>query len=700
MINPATKGPVQTDTENQLLTHALRYAELGYPVFPCLPNGKIPLTKHGLNDATTDAEQIEKWWKENPSANIGLVTQGLFVVDIDGSDNYWPHDANKELELSVGITSTTPRGGRHHIFRQPAGVNWRNTASKIAPNVDTRANGGYIVVAPSVIGGKPYCWDEGSELCERSQLIEPPAWIVNSLNDSITRGNLTPTIIQESNPIPDGQRNDTLARYAGLMRRGDMSSLEINAALQEINKGRCNPPLPPSEVEKIAVSIGRYPPDQITVATIENHWGQDAANIEPDETAAKDPGPLPIKLLRVPGFVSQVMDCCLESAPYPNQVLAFCGALALQSFLAGRKVRDSGDCRTNIYLLGLAHSAAGKDQPRKVNTKVLQEIGQLCCLANEFASGEGLQDALYMNPAMLFQTDEIDGMLQSINRSKDARHEAKLGTMLTVYSSANNIFPMRRRAGQESADSINQPCLTIFGTAIPAHYYDALSPRLLTNGFFSRTMIFEGGERSEGQEPKIIEVPDSVLETAKWWANFRPGTGNLEEWSPVPLVVPHSDAAKKGLIEMRKEADNEYKQCESKNDVVGTTVWGRVTENACKLALIYAASENHKKPEISSKAVKWSKKITFHQARRMLFMAQSHVSESPFDDDCNKVMRSIQRAPGQKLSKSKLLREFRKSEKSLAEVTNTLVMSGRIVHSEEGEGRRKTKYYSIPLANR
>jgi hypothetical protein len=88
-----------------------------------------------------------------------------------------------------------------------------------------------------------------------------------------------------------------------------------------------------------------------------------------------DPGPLPAELLRVPGFVSEVMDYCLETAPYPNQALAFCGALALQAFLAGRKVRDQADNRTNIYLLGLAFSAVGKDQPRKINAKVAHHVG-------------------------------------------------------------------------------------------------------------------------------------------------------------------------------------------------------------------------------------------------------------------------------------------------------------------------------------
>ncbi|MCH8923039.1 MAG: hypothetical protein IIA67_07820, partial [Planctomycetes bacterium] len=66
------------------------------------------------------------------------------------------------------------------------------------------------------------------------------------------------------------------------------------------------------------------------------------------DTNPLDPGPLPQTLLRIPGFVGELMNFCLETAPYPNPVMAFGGALALQAFLAGRKVRDPGDNRTNI----------------------------------------------------------------------------------------------------------------------------------------------------------------------------------------------------------------------------------------------------------------------------------------------------------------------------------------------------------------
>ena len=177
--------------------------------------------------------------------------------------------------------------------------------------------------------------------------------------------------------IIEGARNSTFARLAGAMRRVGMSRDEIFAALERVNRDRCQPPLPGREVEKLTASICRYEPDQVAVAVVEDHYGQD---MEPSTVEAapamEDPGPLPDELLRVPGFVSEVMDYCLATAPYPNVVMAFCGALALQSVLAGRKVRDPGDNRTNLYLLGLAHSSAGKDRPRKRSEE--RRVGKEC----------------------------------------------------------------------------------------------------------------------------------------------------------------------------------------------------------------------------------------------------------------------------------------------------------------------------------
>lgn len=674
---------------------ALAYARLGYEVFPCRPGTKVPMTEHGFLDATTDGSQIEAWWARSRDANVAIRTDGLVVVDVDGEENGWPGDPEREASLSEAPMSRTPRRGSHRVFRQPRDRPCSSTVKRLAPNIDTRANGGYILVPPSVVEGSSYVWVEGRGLnFTPEELSEVPEWILEGLEATEPQGKAredSPPIA--GNAIPKGQRNNTLARLAGSMRRNGMTQSEISSALLVINEERCRPPLASREVERVAKSIVRYDPDQITVAAVENHWAQDRAEcVDPGPV---DPGPIPVELLRVPGFVSEVMDFTMDMAPYPNQVLAFGGALALQAVLAGRKVRDPGDNRTNLYLLGLAHSSGGKDFPRKVNARILHEVGLSGCLGERFASGEGIQDALFQTPSMLFQTDEIDGLLLAINQTKDARHEGIVGTLLTMYSSANTVVPMRRKAGQETPGVIDQPCLVLFGSAIPNHLYSSLSERLLTNGFVARMIILESWRRGKGQEPKVRPIPLRIVESARWWAEGCPRAGNLESVFPAPLEVPYTDEGRRILVEAREVSETEYALSEERNDPVGTTVWGRVNEHARKLALLYAASESRDDPKISAAAARWAVDFVEHHTRRMLFMAENHLAESPFQVDCLKVLRKLREAPGQTLAHSVLLKRMKMDAQSFRKLISTLSQRGEVLVDEARTAGRKGTAYRL-----
>ncbi|MBX3399528.1 MAG: bifunctional DNA primase/polymerase [Gemmataceae bacterium] len=633
-----------------LLTAALRYAELGCRVFPCIPGTKHPITQHGFRDASGEAAQIEEWWAKHPTANIGVAAEGLLVVDIDGANNPWPGDPDRAADLAgAGAVALTPRGGRHHLFRRPEGVNWKCSTGKIANGVDIRTDGGYIVVAPSEIKEGPYRWADTLELTEPpSQLPEPPAWLVAELdrlaNGSPTVATGTPTVAHvatnvatvatDANPIPAGQRNATLARLAGSMRRVGMGQTEITAALRETNRGRCFPPLGEGEVDRIAASVARYPPDGVAVAAAENHFDQMYAAADAaadDEPELPDPGPIPDELLRVPGFIDEVMHYTLDTAPYPEPVLAFAGALTLQALLAGRKVRDAMDNRTNLYVLSLANSGVGKDHARKVNARILYEAGLADCLGTGFASGEGIEDRLFVQPASLFQVDEIDGLLLRVGQSRDARHEAIVTMLLQMYSSASSIYVMRAKANHERS-VIDQPCLCLFGTAVPKLFYEAMSARLMTNGFLARLLILECRGRGAGRDDTERPIPASILEAAKWWAAFKPGaSGNLADWHPTPHRVPHTDEAAAVFRDVRERADAEYARCERANDPAGMAIWARAYEKARRLALLHAVSACRDNPVITPDAATWAGSFVEHQTRRMLFMARQHASESEFD---------------------------------------------------------------------
>ncbi len=69
-------------------------------MFPCVPNAKQPLTGRGFHDATTDAETIIQWWQLHPTANVGIPTEGLVVIDVDGKAPAIPVTAGEAI---IGI---------------------------------------------------------------------------------------------------------------------------------------------------------------------------------------------------------------------------------------------------------------------------------------------------------------------------------------------------------------------------------------------------------------------------------------------------------------------------------------------------------------------------------------------------------------------------------------------------------------------
>jgi hypothetical protein len=218
---------------------------------------------------------------------------------------------------------------------------------------------------------------------------------------------------------------------------------------------------------------------------------------------------------------------------------------------------------------------------------------------------------------------------------------------------------------------------------------------MLTNGFFARMVVIECGSRPPGREPRIEPLPGRVLETARWWADFRSGTGNLENWHPVPQIIPQTEEARSILIETRLEAEAEYAKAERADDAVGTAVWGRASEHTRKLALLYAVSESHVRPEIGQAAATWASRLVTHQAKRMLFMAGSHVAENPFHAECLKFLRKLRAAPGGELAHSALLRRMKLDAKNFMLIASTLEQRGDIVVRTQTTVTKAGRFYQL-----
>lgn len=738
-------------SNSKLLKAATRYRDVGMCALPANRSEKRPTlaTWKDFQSRLPEPAELTAWFSNGCDAVClvaGSVSGNLELIDFDRGGELFEAWANKiPPDLFDKLVIESSQSGGHHVAyrcQEPVSGNLKLAQRRIDDSVitliETRGEGGLLLCAPT--SGYELVQGELTKLSELTvEERETLLFAARELNEYWVQ---TPSVAQPVGPCGDlpssggsirpgddfNARGDVVAMlkehgWQPRHKSGDGNqhwtrpgkSHGTSATLKDgtfyVFSSNAHPFEPNSAYSAFGVLAmlehdGDF--EQAARSLSEQGYGCEptlqgvdlSGFLEPRpprnaSTGPPDPGLLVDEMLRVPGFISEVMDHCLETAPYPNPVMAFCGALALLSFLAGRKVRDPGDNRTNLYLLGLAHSSAGKDWPRKINVRILHEIGQADCVGERFASGEGIQDSLLIHPATLFQTDEIDGILQSINKSRDARYENIMSTLLTLYSSANSVFPMRRKAGGELPGVIDQPCLTIFGTAIPNHYYEALSERMLTNGFFARMLLLECGRRGTGQEPSIREIPERVLETARWWTDFRPGSGNLEDHHPVPMIVEQTDEAKRILVDAREQAEAEYTKAEVGNDAVGTTVWGRVSEHTRKLALLYAVSENCHEPEIGGDAARWAVRFVMHQTRRMLFMAHAHVADNPFHADCLKLMKKLRDAPDKTLSHSLLLKRMKIDSRTFLDIVNTLEQRGDVAITVRSTAGRPSRCYQL-----
>jgi hypothetical protein len=242
---------------SQTYATAVRLATKGIHIFPCLARDKRPATPHGYKDATTDLAIITQWFRQDPDLNLAIATgtiSNLFVVDVDNAD---AEMELRKLEAQLGNLPSTVEvitaRGRHLYFKTP-GMPLRNSASKIAPGIDTRADGGYVLAPPSIHpSGKQYAWSVDSA----KAIAAAPAWLVDKL---LEVSSSTATPVEEwrhlfAGGVGEGQRDCTLAKISGHLLRRYVDPHVVLDLMHAWNGARCRPPLPDADVVRIVDSI-------------------------------------------------------------------------------------------------------------------------------------------------------------------------------------------------------------------------------------------------------------------------------------------------------------------------------------------------------------------------------------------------------------------------------------------------------------
>jgi len=260
---------------NKNLKRALIYASRGWHVFPLPFKSKAPFnSKLTFKNASTDPEQIKKWFKNKSNINIGIATgrdSNLFVLDIDVHNGTNGFEALKGLEarfdeLPPTLCCQTGSGGKHFYFEYAEGGVC--TASQLGSGIDTRGDGGYVVAPGSVhANGNEYVFEDYDlEDLKNANLNKCPDWLPPLLKNEpffkeekvidldqhrTSRAKKKRAIWDGISVIKEGSRNESIFQLTcSLIGKGGEIE-EIRKKIMKANFEFCKPPLKGKEINNL-----------------------------------------------------------------------------------------------------------------------------------------------------------------------------------------------------------------------------------------------------------------------------------------------------------------------------------------------------------------------------------------------------------------------------------------------------------------
>ncbi len=260
-------GPATRRHHQRTLEFARRYLAAGWRLIPnhniylgrctcrlkaaCAHSGKHPRIA-GWSDGTdgqasNDLQVVAGWIGQWPWLNLGLATgQGILALDIDPAHGGLAWLDGQQALLPPTTQQITGSGGIHLLYRVPAIYYIKTTgpaSHPIADGVDTRGDGGQIIVAPSRNLRGPYQWVPDGAPWDRPPTDAPSALLELLVEKQILiphtdRPALVPAMPRALAPTHERPPAELLLdKYVGLAAPGNRNTCGFHLALQFRDNG-------------------------------------------------------------------------------------------------------------------------------------------------------------------------------------------------------------------------------------------------------------------------------------------------------------------------------------------------------------------------------------------------------------------------------------------------------------------------------
>ena len=428
------------------------------------------------------------------------------------------------------------------------------------------------------------------------------------------------------------------------------------------------------------------------------HVGEAVAAPTEPRDALPPPQPLPPGWDDVGGVIAEMMALMVNTAKRPQPVLALGASLCAVGALMGRKYRTQSNIRSNLYVVAIAESGAGKNHSRLVINELFRQANLTHYLGgNKIASGAGLLTAIQRQPAILFQLDEFGMFLSAAaDRKRSPRYVCEILDLMTeLYTTAGTSYFGVEYASNQNNNAhraIHQPCACIYGTTTPVHFWQALQAANVADGSLARFLILESEQDfpDSNEDCGDIEPPPGLIDRlllihqggGKLQGNLS-DVGAIDEVLVIPRIVPTAPAARAAFRELDRSLVHQLRQSRGTGQ---SSILARVEENATKLALIRAVSRDAVNPEIQASDATWGILLSRHCADLTIRETVARVAENQVESQHKRAMQILRAAGAAGMAKSDFTRRTQfMDHRQRDSVLRTLAEAGLIevvmVHS-------------------
>lgn len=464
----------------------LRYFERGYVPIPVYAGGKNPAIKDWSRWCRErPPTSLVEEWQEKHKGNVGITcgpASGIVVVDIDTDDPTF---------MALFPPSTVVRKGKKgeaRVFRWREGI-----SSQSMPGLDILADGRQLLVPPSI----------------HPETKLPYRWITPDTLENTDSADLPELDLGFLKKIPKGRvvgapgRNNKLVDIISAMRgRGEPEARIVEEVYSwdamhhsprlftDASEGyratndqeaRTNAWSLVTSVTKSLIESGKFVMGTADALSVQVSDIQEKAIVEKYKTQ-EYPEPT--------GLIKDIRDLIVEYSERAMPNIALGGAIALMGGVCSNRFRFNRTW-SNVYVLNLAPTGAGKSFPQTIINIILNEkLGSDLMGFGNYHSSSAFCKNLVSKRERLDIIDEVSSLFSQI-KDGGTYQTAILEEMCKVWSASSGKYLAAEYADTEkdSASCFN-PCVSILGSSTIEGLKSNINKSMTIKGLIPRFLIF------------------------------------------------------------------------------------------------------------------------------------------------------------------------------------------------------------------